>query len=225
VVPQDAGALRALYEKLLGADHFATLGVKQDATTQQIKIAYFQLARSYHPDAGPPGELEEVKKIRADVFARLGEAWSVLGEDAKRAEYLRELASGGAAEVDVSAIFKAEELFQKATVLVKTRQYDKALEALAEAGKLNAQEPEFDVWSAWVQFLLAQDRKRQQQDSAAVIEAALKKVPRCMPGYLFLAQMAKLSGNLDLAERHIKRGLALDPQHAELARELKYLKK
>jgi len=225
VVPQDAGALKALYEKLRGADHFAVLGVKQDATTQQIKIAYFQLARSYHPDAGPPGELEEVKKLRADVFARLGEAWSVLGEDAKRAEYLRELASGGAAEVDVSAIFKAEELFQKATVLVKTRQYDKALEALAEAGKLNAQEPEFDVWSAWVQFLLAQDRKRQQQDSAAVIEAALKKVPRCMPGYLFLAQMAKLSGNLDLAERHIKRGLALDPQHAELARELKYLKK
>lgn len=223
--PQDAAALRATYERIRAADHFAALGVKQEATTQQIKVAYFQLAKTYHPDAGPPGEPEDVKKLRADVFGRLGEAWAVLGEDAKRAEYVRELASGGAAEIDVSAIFKAEELFQRATVLVRTRRYDEALETLAEARKLNAEEPEFDVWTAWVQFLVAQDRPRQQKASAAAIESALKKVPRCLPGYLFLGQMAKISGDVELAERHFRRGLALEPEHAELGRELKYLKK
>jgi tetratricopeptide (TPR) repeat protein len=221
----DAASLKDFYEKVRASDHFTTLGVKREATTQQIKAAYFQLAKSYHPDAGLPGEPDEVKKLRVDVFARLGAAWGVLGEEAKRAEYLRELESGGGAELDVSAIFKAEELFQKATVLVRTRQYDKALETLTEASKLNAEEPEFDVWRAWVDFLVAQDRKRQHQKSAAVIEAALKKVPRCLPGYLFLGQMAKISGDIALAERHFKRGLALDPEHAELAREMKYLKK
>ena len=94
-----------------------------------------------------------------------------------------------------------------------------------EAAKLNADEPEFGIWKAWVEFLLAQDHKRQRAASTAAIEAALKKVPRCMPGYLFLGQMAKLAGELDLAERHLKRGLALDPQHAEIVRELKYLRK
>jgi hypothetical protein len=39
------------------------------------------------------------------------------------------------------AIFQAEELFQKATVLVKTRQYPKASDA-EQATKLNAEEPE-----------------------------------------------------------------------------------
>ncbi len=224
-VSQDAGALKAFYERVRAADHFEALGVKREATTSQIKIAYFQLAKSYHPDAGPAGEPVEIKKLRADVFACLGEAWGVLGDDAKRAEYLRVLASGGAADVDVSAIFKAEEVFQKATIFVKTRRYDKALEALDEATKLNAEEPEFGVWKAWVEFLVAQDRKRQQAASSAVIEAALKKVPRCLPGYLFLGQMAKLAGEPDLAEKHFKRGLALDPQHTELARELKYLRK
>jgi tetratricopeptide (TPR) repeat protein len=221
----DAASLKDFYEKVRASDHFTTLGVKREATTQQIKAAYFQLAKSYHPDAGLPGEPDEVKKLRVDVFARLGAAWGVLGEEAKRAEYLRELESGGGAELDVSAIFKAEELFQKATVLVRTRQYDKALETLTEASKLNAEEPEFDVWRAWVDFLVAQDRKRQHQKSSAVIEVALKKVPRCLPGYLFLGQMAKISGDIALAERHFKRGLALDPEHAELAREMKYLKK
>jgi hypothetical protein len=225
VVSQDAAALEAFYARVRAADHFEALGVKREATTSQIKIAYFQLAKSYHPDAGPPGEPEEIKKLRADVFARLGEAWGILGEEAKRAEYLRVLASGGAADVDVSAIFKAEELFQKATVFVRTRQYEKALGALDEATTLNAEEPEFDIWKAWVEFLLAQDRKRQRTASAAVIEAALKKVPRCMPGYLFLGQMAKLAGEIDLAEKHLKRGLALDPQHAEIVRELKYLRR
>ena len=81
------------------------------------------------------------------------------------------------------------------------------------------------MWSAWAQFLVAQDRQRQYKASTAAIEAALKKVPRCMPGYLFLGQMAKISGDPDLAERHFKRGLGLDPDHAELARELKFLKR
>jgi tetratricopeptide (TPR) repeat protein len=225
IVSQDAGALRATYEKVRTADHFEALGVKRDASPGQIKAAYFQLAKSYHPDAGPPNEPPELKKLRADIFGRLGEAWGVLGEDAKRAEYVRQLAEGGVADVDISAIFKAEETFQKATVFVRTRQYDRALEALAEAIKLHAEEPEFGVWKAWVEFLVAQDRPRQHAASAAVIEAALKKVPRCMPGYLFLGQMAKIMGDAVLAERHFKRGLALDDKHAELARELKYLRK
>jgi curved DNA-binding protein CbpA len=210
---------------LAKVDHFEALGVKREATTAAIKAAYFQLAKSYHPDAGPQGEAPEVKKLRADIFGRLGEAWGVLGEEPKRAAYLAELAAGGKPEVDVSAIFKAEETFQKATVYVRTRQYDKALEALAEATRLNADEPEFGVWRAWVEFLLAADKKRQQATSAATIEVALRKVPRILPAYLFLGQMAKICGDLALAEKHLKRGLALQPEHEELARELKYLRK
>jgi len=225
VVSQDPAALRAVHERVVAGDHFEALGVKREATSAQIKTAYFQLAKSYHPDAGPANEPPEIKKLRADIFARLGEAWGVLGDEAKRAEYVRLLASGGVAEVDISAIFQAEETFRKATVLVRTRQYDKALEALAEAMKLNADEPEFGVWKSWVEFLVAHDRARQHAASAAVIEAALKKVPRCMPGYLFLGQMAKIMGDVALAERHLKRGLELDGEHSELARELKYLRK
>jgi tetratricopeptide (TPR) repeat protein len=223
--PQTQATLQAFYERVRTADHFDALGVKREATTAQIKLAYFALAKTYHPDAGPPGEPAAVKKLRADAFARLGEAWAVLGDDARRAAYVQEMASGGPANVDVSAIFKAEELFQKATVLVRSRQYDKALDALTQAIQLNAEEPEFGVWAAWVRFLLAQDRRVQHGESTAVMEAALKKVPRCIPAYLFLAQMAKIVGELDVAERHLKRGLALEPDQAELVRELKYLRK
>jgi len=107
---------------------------------------------------------------------------------------------------------------------VRSRQYPAALQTLNEAIKLN-DEPEFSVWKAFVEFLLAPDGKRQHPASAAAIESALKKVPRCMSGYLFLGQMAKVVGQLDLAEKHLKRGLALESEHVELTRELKYLRK
>jgi curved DNA-binding protein CbpA len=219
--------LRALYQKMKkAADHFEVLGLKRGAAPAQIKAVYFQLAKTYHPDAAPPGEPPETNQLRVDIFARVGEAWAVLGDDQKRALYLEELRIG-AAQVDVMSILQAENLFQAATVMVKTRRYEEALQKLEEAVKLNADEPEFGVWRAWLQFLLApQERKRSQHASSAqVIEAALRRNPRCMPAYLFLGQMAKLMGDPTGAERAWKRGLAVDERNTDLQRELRYVKK
>jgi hypothetical protein len=221
----EPAALRAQLEKLAGADHFQVLGVKKDAQPAQVKIAYFQLAKTYHPDAVPVGAPEEAKKLAADLFARISEAWGVLGDEARRAEYTKELESGGAANVDVMSIFAAENAFQQGTLLVKARKYDEARAKFEEALKLNAEEPEFGVWKAWCEFLLAADKKRAHAGAAGAVEAALRKNGRCLPAYLFLGQMAKIVGDLTLAEKHLKRGLAVEPENGDLVRELKYLRK
>ncbi len=122
----DRASLEALQAKLAGADHFAVLGVKQDAPGGQIKVAYFQLAKTYHPDAVPADASPDVKKLCADVFAKVSEAWSVLGDEVPRAAYIEKLKGGGTAEVDVMNIFEAENVFQAATMLVKARKYDDA---------------------------------------------------------------------------------------------------
>jgi tetratricopeptide (TPR) repeat protein len=221
----DEASLRAVLEKHKGADHFQVLGVKRDSPAPSIKAAYFGMARSYHPDTVPADASPEVKKLCADAFARISEAWAVLGDEAKKAEYLEELKSGGTADVDVMRILHAENVFQDATVLVKARRYDDALKKLNEAIQLNADEAEFGIWKSWCEFLLAPDKKRQHGPSAQVIEAALKKNPKCAPGYLFLGQMAKIVGDVATAEKHLKRGLQAVPDHPDLGRELKYLRK
>jgi hypothetical protein len=221
----DAAALRATLEKHKTADHFEVLGVKRDAPAPAVKAAYFGLARAYHPDTVPADASPEIRKLCADLFARISEAWAVLGDEARRAEYLKELQSGGAADVDVMRILHAESVFGEATVLVKARRYDDALAKLVEAVQLNPEEPEFGIWKSWCEFLVATDKKRAQGPSAAAIEAALKKNERCAPGYLFLGQMAKLVGDLSLAEKHFKRGLAVAPENPDLTRELRYLRK
>ncbi|HEY7723920.1 MAG TPA: DnaJ domain-containing protein [Anaeromyxobacteraceae bacterium] len=220
----DLASLREALQGMAGADHFQVLGVKREAPLAQVKAAYFALARAWHPDASAPDDPPEARKVRADLFARIGEAWGVLSDEARRRQYLDELA-GGAADLDVAAILEAENVFQRATVLVKGRQYPQALEEIEKAIKMNADEPEFFVWRAWVRFLLSQDRRQQLAESSQEIETALKRVPRCMAGWLFLGQMAKIAGDIPLAERHLRRGLAVDPENADLVREMKYLRK
>jgi hypothetical protein len=221
----DRAALQALFAKLKDQDHFAVLGVKQDAAAAQLKIAYFQLAKIYHPDAVPTDAPEDVKKLAADVFAKVSEAWSVLGSDASRAKYVEELKSGGAADIDVMAIFEAERLFQEGTLLVKARKYDEGLHKFDEALHLNKDEAEFGMWKAWCEFILAEDKRKRFVLASSAIEAELRRNPRCAQGYLFLGQMAKIVGDLAAAEKHLRRGLAVAPEHTDLQRELKYLRK
>jgi len=221
----DPASLQTLVAKLASADHFEALGVKRDAAPAQIKVAYFQLAKVYHPDAIPTSSEPEVRRLAAEAFSKISEAWAVLGDDARRAQYLEELAAGGAADVDVMAILRAENVFQHATALVKGRRYEEAKAQIEEAIKLNPDEAEFGIWKAWCEFLLAHDKKRAHPGAAQAVEAGLRKNPKCAPGYLFLGQMAKLSGDLALAEKQLKRGLKEFPDHADLTRELKYLRK
>ncbi len=62
-------------------DYYELLGVKRDASADEIKKSYRQLALKYHPDRNPGDKSAEEK------FKEIGEAYEVLSDAQKRATY------------------------------------------------------------------------------------------------------------------------------------------
>jgi curved DNA-binding protein CbpA len=87
-------ALLEAHNRLAQQDHFEVLGVGHDATAQEIKKAYFTMAKRYHPDRhfGPP--LNEMKSELEALFNAVHEAHETLSSPAKRKKYEQELAAG-----------------------------------------------------------------------------------------------------------------------------------
>jgi len=57
---------------------YATLGIAQDATDDEIKKAYRKLAMQWHPDKNPDNKQAE------EIFKRVAEAYSVLSDPVQR---------------------------------------------------------------------------------------------------------------------------------------------
>lgn len=63
-------------------DYYEVLGVQKNATDEELKKAYRQLAKKYHPDANPNNKEEAEKK-----FKEVNEAYEVLSDKQKRSMY------------------------------------------------------------------------------------------------------------------------------------------
>ena len=90
-------------------DYYAVLGVPRDAGDGDLKKAYRNLARTYHPDKNPGDKRAEER------FKEISEAYTVLSDPDKRAHYDRfgtapSAGAGGGPDMGFSTI--VEDLFE-----------------------------------------------------------------------------------------------------------------
>lgn len=80
-------------------DYYEVLGAGKNATKDELKQAYRKLAMQYHPDRAP----SDKKKEYEEKFKEISEAYAVLSNDEKRAQYDRfgSAGMGGATQEDI----------------------------------------------------------------------------------------------------------------------------
>jgi curved DNA-binding protein CbpA len=221
--PAERYAIESEDPRTAAATHYEVLGVTGDADAAQVRTAYFAAAKRWHSDAFGARNLDDLAPVVERIFARISEASTVLGDPAKRAEYdvfLERKAKG--LPTDVASVLMAEELFHRAQAVLRAQRYADAEALFRQAVELNPAEAEF-----WAYLGASAHRAR---GTAAVAEAreafarARALIPRSLVTEYLEAQLDIGEGELDAAERRLRKILLDKPDHKEAARDLRLLR-
>jgi len=97
----DAAEIRALAGLLDELDYYQLLEARREASTSELKQAYYDLSRRYHPDANR-AQPADVRASVEQVAKRLTEAWSVLRDSRRRRAYDQKLTDGAGNRIQLA---------------------------------------------------------------------------------------------------------------------------
>ncbi|MGD0838237.1 MAG: J domain-containing protein [Polyangia bacterium] len=215
--------VQAMVPKLGGMTHFEVLGVAQDATPDEVSVAYLRAARQFHPDRLAGQGLADLAGSAGQVLARINEAAMVLGDVGRRAQYVGSLVAGPSPQQSsLPSVLEAESAFLKGEVFLKKGEHAKAVECFTLATKGNPSEPQYRAYLAWARF----DDPRAHKEAIAretlhVMEVVVRERPRFARGHYWAGLLCKLLGDSRRAEQSFREAVAVDSGFIDASRELR----
>lgn len=211
-------------DQLKKKDHFATLGVTQQANRDQVKAAFLGLAKTFHPDRLPPSLPHLAQKMSA-VFESIREAYEVLYDDSRRMAYVATQAAarsqGTASSPSTAGQSQASDLFKMGEVYFKKRDYKQADEHFARAHLLDKGAASLAA-QAWAIYM-DPTRKAEAAGARAMMQKALTLDPACDRAHYQLGVIARVEGDMERAEKHFREAVRVNPRHLEASQELRLI--
>lgn len=209
-------ALRAVAPRARESDLFARLGLSDGAGRDEVKRAFLALARQFHPDRfASPANADLADTVR-ELFTAVNEAYEVLSDDRKRAEYLAARAGAPSAR---SGAARAD--FEMAEACLRTRDLGRA-RGLYEAAVRADPRPEYQAALA---FVLLTDPRSRDRDRARRLLADATKDPGCDRALYVAGILARDEGDDATAERLLRAAIRANPRHVDAVRELRALER
>lgn len=208
-------------------DYFEILGLPATASREDIKRAYFALAKEYHPDKHFSSSSAEVRQLAQQIYDLISTAHDTLSDATERERYVKDLAKGVKPQVgdEVGKILAAEGKFQKGEEMMRQRNFPVAFALFTEAIGLYPDEGEFHAWLGWSQFQIDPKNASAVEQSIHSIEHAIELNPKVDKSYLFLGYIHKATGRPDKAEKQFEKAIQANPDCTEALRELRLLGK
>lgn len=201
---EELSKLEKRWEKL---NHFEVLGVPRQCKDEDVKEAFGNLARRYHPDrvAMAPSE---VQWIQRNLFERLRKAQAAVDTSAKRRAYMNELAAEEA-PAQPEPERAGDDAVEKVRHLVKARKFDEAVKTLDEALAVNPGLAAAWAWRSLLKIQRAKDVGAVREEATGMIERALGLDPSSREVHLLAARVFKHYGDAAACKRHQEQAKAL----------------
>lgn len=214
--------IREAYEALEHQDYYEVLGLQTEAARDEIKRAYFRLAKEYHPDRHFQSGLEELTPHLETLFRRITEAYDTLLMERKRKDYDNELAlkkfKGRREETAVTSpagqVQMGQQALQKGDFKTAAYFFDAVVKAA----------PDKAGHHALLAKTLTQMTGR-QRDAETHYKKAIELDPSDVENYIGLGMLYKKGGMIQRAQRQFEEALIWDPANRIAKDELQKLQR
>jgi tetratricopeptide (TPR) repeat protein len=225
--PASAGREKEIIERsesIEREDYFAMLGLTHDATPEEVRAAYFGLAKNWHPDR-LPADLTHVREACGRVFSHMSEAHATLSDADRRTEYMRLLRDGGAtpeSQAVILRVIEAATTFQKAEICMNSNDLAQAEALCRRANELDANQGDYVALLAWLEA-----QKPDNQSGKATLECiahldrAIALNERCERAYFYRGLLRKRLGDMTSAVRDFRTTAELNPRNIDAVREVR----
>ncbi len=206
--------VKQIYEKLTvqKIDYFALLGLTRTATHKEIEINYRKYAQYFSKERVNTLTDAETKKMGNFIIEKIERAHEILTNYDKKAEYERRGFREFSADLDIpeeEPEEKAKNLYKKAKTLHSQQQFQKAVQTMEEAIKLDAKVPTYylflGVCQAQVPYLKVEAEK-------TMLKAAAMETWNAEP-YVALGMMFYSDKYYPRAEFYFRKALDLEDNH------------
>ena len=208
-IPQAVAEVLAFRETLPAMTLYQILDIPKTATEEDVKKAYFQMARRFHPDRFDRKVAAEFKTQIDEVFDGITNAYKVLSNTDSRRVY--DAKSGQVStQEDVQETYrKADIKFRQGKTLHTQGRYDEAIAYLEEAVRIRRDKGDYFLLLAMCESKMPPYVRKAEQDFLTAIQLE----PWNPEGYVGLGLLYKAEGLQTKAIKQLEKALEVEPEH------------
>jgi curved DNA-binding protein CbpA len=195
--------------------HYEVLSISTTASTDDVRKAYHRLARQHHPDRfRDPAE----KKRAEETFTAMTDAFNVLSDSIRRAEYDRSLSQRPQSTGETPLQREAKTYIKGAQLKLQEGDAREAIRMAKAAVHLDAAQSTY-----WAVLAQALEADRNHGEAARTWEEAIKRAPTNGKLYRLAGQCLEKAGMSIRAKRMYEQAVKIDRFDATSAEALKRL--
>ena len=218
--PRQIAEVLELHDLLPSMTLYQILDIPKTASDEDVKKAYFLMARRFHPDRFDRQIAADYKAQIHEVFDGINNAYRVLSNKESRRAY--DVKSGQApVQEDVQETLKRADIkFRQGKTLHGQGRYDEAIAYLEEAVRVRRDKADYYLLLAMCESKLPAYVRKSEQDFLKAIQLE----PWNPEGYVGLGLLYKAEGLQTKAIKQLEKALEVDADHASAREALDELK-